>query len=426
MSTDVMNIPTGTASSDDLSDQRGNNDNELRDLVYQALERDGLIFRLKAQLRAAVFKTIEKATNPTATNSHSSLDDGMTGRICRALILDWLEHSRLLYTEDVFKVETSGPNHPIPLTHNELLEQLHLNSNQIKTQPILHVLLDHNTNQPASVINSLPDYIKQSIDNQFPNEKINDLNRIRDHFRALFSSAFDSSILDTFINKNISSSTSLSKHDYEQICLKWMQGCANALKPPSTPMYHISSIVSTNPLTSRNTTNNDQVSTPARRAASPSTDSSSSSSTSSSENPRKTAFDFPLPTTMNSQKSIIKKTSDIVPPSLINFDESNSSDEQEEDGSASIFSNRNATPTALEHLKTIDNILLGNETPRTRTIPKKPSNNGTKDAPAEYEDESMSHSVSHSIISSVDDITVDKASPSPSANIDYLEDYEGN
>ncbi|CAF2980162.1 unnamed protein product [Rotaria sp. Silwood2] len=243
MSTDIMNIPTGTASSDDLSDQRGNNDNELRDLVYQTLERDGLISRLKAQLRAAVFKTLEKATNPIGTNSHSSLDDGMTGRICHALVLDWLEHSHLLYTEDVFKVETSGPNRSVPLTHTELLEQLHINLNQTKTEPILHILLDQSTNRPASIINSLPDYIKQSIDNQFPNEKINDMNRIRDHFRSLFSSAFDSSVLDAFINKNIPSlSKSIPKHDYEQICLKWMQGCANALKPPSTPIQQISSM----------------------------------------------------------------------------------------------------------------------------------------------------------------------------------------
>ncbi|CAF0908996.1 unnamed protein product [Rotaria sordida] len=179
--------------------------------------------------------------------------------------------------------------------------------------------------------------------------------------------------------------------------------------------------VSTQLLTSRNTANNNQVSTPIRRTASPPTDSISSSS--SSENPRKLAYDFPLPTTMNSQQNVIKKAADIVPPSLINFDESDNSDEQEEDGSTSIFSNRNATPAALERLKTIDNIMQGNETPRTRTIPKKPLNNGTKDLPIEYDDESMSHSVSHSIISSMDDITVDKASPSPSTNIDYLEDF---
>lgn len=147
MSTDVMNIPTGTSNSDDLSDQRLGNDIELRELVYQSLERDGLISRLKAQLRAAVFKTIEKATNHNGTNVNLSSNDGITGRICRGLVLDWLEYSRLLYTEDIFKVETTGPNHPAPLTRSELLEQLHLKSNQNVTQPLLHVLLDHSTNR---------------------------------------------------------------------------------------------------------------------------------------------------------------------------------------------------------------------------------------------------------------------------------------
>jgi hypothetical protein len=145
MSTGVMNIPTGTSNSDDLSDQRTSSDVELRELIYQALERDGLISRLKAQLRAAVFKTIDKATAPVGTNSTLPSYDGMTGRVCRALVLDWLVHSRLLYTEDVFKVETGGPNHPAPLTQTELLNQLHIKSHQNESQPILHTLLDHGT-----------------------------------------------------------------------------------------------------------------------------------------------------------------------------------------------------------------------------------------------------------------------------------------
>jgi hypothetical protein len=90
-------------------------------------------------------------------------------------------------------------------------------------------------------VNSLPDHIKHSIDNQFPGEKINDLHRLREHFRSLFSSAFDSTVLDAFINKNILSSiSSIAKREYEQICLKWMQGCANALKPQSIPIKPIS------------------------------------------------------------------------------------------------------------------------------------------------------------------------------------------
>jgi hypothetical protein len=72
----------------------------------------------------------------------------------------------------------------------------------------------------------------------------------------------------------------------------------------------------------------------------------------------------------------------------------------------------------LNHLKNIDSIIQGDVTPRTRTIVHKSSNNGHKDLPIEYDDESMSQSQ----MSSIDDITVDKASPSPSAQIDFFED----
>lgn len=77
---------------------------------------------------------------------------------------------------------------------------------------------------------------------KFPNEKINDVNRVRDHFRSLFSFAFDSNVLDAFLNKNISSSlTTVSKSEYEQICLRWMQACAKALTPSSVPVQQTSS-----------------------------------------------------------------------------------------------------------------------------------------------------------------------------------------
>ncbi len=173
--------------------------------------------------------------------------------------------------------------------------------------------------------------------------------------------------------------------------------------------------IPTQPLSSRSIVNNGQIPTRARRVSSPPSESSSSSiSTSSSENPRKNAYDFPLPTTMDVNKSVIKKSTDVLPPPLLNFN-NNSTDE---DKTSSIFSKRNATPAALNHLKNIEDIIRDDETPRTRTTIPKPSNNGNKDIPIEYDDESMSQSQ----ISSIDDVTVDKASPSPSAHIDFLED----
>jgi hypothetical protein len=175
------------------------------------------------------------------------------------------------------------------------------------------------------------------------------------------------------------------------------------------------------PLTSRPVVNNGQIPTRARRSLSPPSESnSSSSSTSHTDNPRKGAFDFPLPTTRDTKQGVIKRSTDIIPPPLINFNNNSTHEDDEEDDNttSSLFSKRHATPAALNHLKNIEDIIRDDRTPRTRTTLEKISTNGNKDIPIEYDDDS----VSQSQISSIDDVTVDKASPSPSANMDFFED----
>lgn len=110
-----------------------------------------------------------------------------------------------------------------------------------------------------------------------------------------------------------------------------------------------------------------------------------------------------------------KKPSDLAPP-LLNF---NNNSAEEDESSSSIFSKQHATPAALNHLKNIEDIIRDDPASRSRTIIEKTFTNGNKDIPIEYDDDS----VSQSQISSLDDVTVDKASPSPSANIDFLEDF---
>lgn len=139
MSSDGMNV-------DDDVDQRTESEIESRDLVYQSLERDGSIMRFKAQLRAAVFKTIEKASKSSDEMHRPKYEDAIS-RVCNGILVDWLEHSRLFYTQDVFKAETTDPNYPPPLTHGELLEELHLNANENQSQPILYALLNRNNNE---------------------------------------------------------------------------------------------------------------------------------------------------------------------------------------------------------------------------------------------------------------------------------------
>ena len=172
------------------------------------------------------------------------------------------------------------------------------------------------------------------------------------------------------------------------------------------------------PLLSRNPVNNSQKIIGARRATSPLFErNSSSASISISENSRKVSYDFPLPRITYTNIYTFKRSAKIIPSRVLDFN-SNSADDDDDDTMSSLFSRQNATPAALNHMKNIEDIIQGDETPRTRTIIQIVSNNGNKDISVEYDDESASQS--H--ISSIDGVTVDKASPPPSTSIDFLED----
>lgn len=137
---------------------------------------------------------------------------------------------------------------------------------------------------------------------------------------------------------------------------------------------------------------------------------------------KQTAINNLVRTPLNSTASLVKKSTDLPPPPLplIDFGD-NENDDDDEENSASIFSGRNATPAALNHLKAMEKIMQGDVTPRTRTNVEKFSPAAARNLPVEYDDESFSQS--HSILSSVDDVTVDRASASPPGPLDYLEDF---
>ena len=137
-------MTSDTLNSDELNDQANGNDGELRTLVYQSLERDGLITRLKAQLRAAVFKTIEKASNSSGETSSKPLYDTSDGRLALALITDWLEKMNFLYTEDIFQVEAGGVK---PFDRQTAIEQLNLSSTDVDSRPLLDALINRKENQ---------------------------------------------------------------------------------------------------------------------------------------------------------------------------------------------------------------------------------------------------------------------------------------
>lgn len=64
-----------------------------------------------------------------------------------------------------------------------------------------------------------------------------DLNRLRPHFHALFSSNFDIAVLNAYLEKTLASP--LSKSAYEELCFKWIQACAKSLQPSIQPIQMV-------------------------------------------------------------------------------------------------------------------------------------------------------------------------------------------
>ena len=89
---------------------------ELKNLVIQSLETNGILGQLRAQLRSCVFKVIDNQEqvegrqgsgfhweNPAARKvlEHAS------GAICAELVKDFLEHYKLDYTLSIYMPEVN-------------------------------------------------------------------------------------------------------------------------------------------------------------------------------------------------------------------------------------------------------------------------------------------------------------------------------
>jgi FGFR1 oncogene partner len=87
-------------------------DTELRDLLVQTLENSGVLNRIKAELRAAVFLALEeqeKVENktPLVNESLKKFLNTKDGRLVASLVAEFLQFFNLDFTLAVFQPETS-------------------------------------------------------------------------------------------------------------------------------------------------------------------------------------------------------------------------------------------------------------------------------------------------------------------------------
>ncbi|KAM5164395.1 centrosomal protein 43 [Mantella aurantiaca] len=133
-------------------------DTELRDLLIHTLENNGVLSKIKAELRASVFLALEEQER--AENKPSLVNERLRqflnsreGRLVAGLVTDFLQHFHLDFTLAVLQPEASLPGTPDDRAH--LAGELGLPEAD-KSGPLLLELIRHvQYKEPA--LNGLPE-----------------------------------------------------------------------------------------------------------------------------------------------------------------------------------------------------------------------------------------------------------------------------
>uniref|UniRef100_T1IY91 EF-hand domain-containing protein n=1 Tax=Strigamia maritima TaxID=126957 RepID=T1IY91_STRMM len=129
-------------------------DTELRDLVAQTLENNGVLNKIRAQLRASVFLAIED--QPSNENKCQLInkklkefvntDDGQT---VACLIREFLEYFNLEFTQSVFTPETEESIQYNYHGREKLLEELGFDKSKHLNSPVLLQVLHRSQTSPT-------------------------------------------------------------------------------------------------------------------------------------------------------------------------------------------------------------------------------------------------------------------------------------
>lgn len=117
-------------------------DAELKDVLIRSLSENGILSRLKAQLRAAVYLALEKHNYndgmPQANDAVRALQSNEDGLIIVSLLVDFLEHTNLFNALEVFTHEADLNQLPL-FSRDDLCSMLGLVPNT--SSPVLSSLL---------------------------------------------------------------------------------------------------------------------------------------------------------------------------------------------------------------------------------------------------------------------------------------------
>ena len=120
-------------------------DTELRDLVAQTLEANGVLGKIRAQLRASVFLALEEQESAQNKNAFLNRDlksfvKTKEGRLVTSLVREFMDFFQLEFSLSVFDPETGSKD--LYEGRNSLAKDLNITeSESTKSSPLLAQLL---------------------------------------------------------------------------------------------------------------------------------------------------------------------------------------------------------------------------------------------------------------------------------------------
>ncbi|XP_059469492.1 uncharacterized protein LOC132193112 [Neocloeon triangulifer] len=133
-------------------------DPELLDLVSKNLEEEGYLYKMRAQLRAKIFQTLENQLNPQKPPARTQLQEFLgtsEGLIVASLVKDFLDFYGLGYADGYFQPVAACGVDFFASPRDDLSKQLGIPEENGKTkQPLLsYLIVKHNSAESKAASN---------------------------------------------------------------------------------------------------------------------------------------------------------------------------------------------------------------------------------------------------------------------------------